>query len=238
MSDKQTIFELLAEEFPQAAIHWRAQQLTNDGNKAMALAYLNSRDVQDRLDAVCTPSGWQCEHYDVGNKTACKIGIYIKNKNDGEYGQWVWKTDGAGETQIEAEKGAFSGAFKRAAVMWGIGRYLYDMPTIWAPCETYEKNSKKYWKRWKGDPWDIVGGKTTSVKKGMYPHGTTKLKERLAAIMEDFRTAEDMDALAGIAGDNKQELDFAKIDLPVIHAETQKAYQERKRELTHNVAAE
>jgi hypothetical protein len=39
----------------------------------------------------------------------------------------VTKWDGAQESQIEATKGGLSGAMKRAAVQWGIGRYLYDL---------------------------------------------------------------------------------------------------------------
>tara|TARA_R110000851_G_scaffold284617_1_gene438177 strand:- start:1290 stop:1529 length:240 start_codon:yes stop_codon:yes gene_type:complete len=40
-------------------------------------------------------------------------------------GEWVWKSDGAGETSIEGEKGGFSDAFKRAAVHFGYARELY-----------------------------------------------------------------------------------------------------------------
>lgn len=43
---------------------------------------------------------------------------------------------------------------KRAAVHWGIGRYLYRMDNVWAPCETF--NGK--WSKWIGSPWDHVGG--------------------------------------------------------------------------------
>lgn len=40
-------------------------------------------------------------------------------------------SNGAGETQVEGEKGKFSDAFKRAAVLWGVGRYLYYLPNTW-----------------------------------------------------------------------------------------------------------
>jgi hypothetical protein len=56
----------------------------------------------------------------------CEIGI----RSDSE---WLWRANGAGQTDIEAEKGALSDAFKRAAVCWGIGRYLYDLPNVWVP---------------------------------------------------------------------------------------------------------
>jgi hypothetical protein len=36
---------------------------------------------------------------------------------------------------MEAEKGALSDAFKRAAVRWGIGRYLYDTDSPWVAIE-------------------------------------------------------------------------------------------------------
>ena len=54
----------------------------------------------------------------------CRIGIKIDN-------EWVWRSNGAGETQVEGEKGKFSDAFKRAAVLWGVGRYLYYLDNTW-----------------------------------------------------------------------------------------------------------
>ena len=50
--DMQTIYDALAAPFPEDSIHWRAQTLTRDGNKALALAYVDSRDVMDLLDKV------------------------------------------------------------------------------------------------------------------------------------------------------------------------------------------
>ena len=35
------------------------------------------------------------------------------------------------ETQVEGEKGRYSDAFKRAAVLWGVARYLYYLPNEW-----------------------------------------------------------------------------------------------------------
>src|SRR5262249_44070840 len=49
-------------------------------------------------------------------------------------GEWITKWDGAEETDIEATKGGLSGAMKRAAVQWGIGRYLYDLEETFANC--------------------------------------------------------------------------------------------------------
>ena len=109
------MFDKLAAEFPRDAISWRAQSVTNSGDKAMALAYIDARDVMERLDTVCGPNNWQDRYEFAGPKTIC----YLSIKIDGE---WVTKADGAGDTAVEAEKGAISDAFKRAAVKWGVGR--------------------------------------------------------------------------------------------------------------------
>jgi hypothetical protein len=167
-------FEALKAEFPREAISWRSQTLTRDGDKALALAYIDARDVMDRLDEVCGPANWKDEYEIHGAKTLCKISIRIDN-------EWVWKTDGAGDTQVEAEKGSLSDALKRAAVKWGIGRYLYALPAIWVECESYEKNSKHYFKKWKVDPWSKV--KQNANDK---PVSAAHQKRKLAEINEDL----------------------------------------------------
>lgn len=144
-------FQKLAAEFPRNAVSWRAQTVTKDGSKALALAYIDSRDVQDRLDEVVGPENWQ-DRYEVhGAKTICYLSLRIAD-------EWVTKADGAGDTAVEAEKGSLSDAFKRAAVKWGIGRYLYSLDAVWVPCEYAEYNGKKHWKRWTQDPWSMVCG--------------------------------------------------------------------------------
>lgn len=119
----------LAAPFPADQIHWRPGNTTKDKSKAIALAYLDSRNVQERLDAVCGPEGWQCRYpWSESGRLVCEIGINVD-------GEWIWKADGAGDTAFEADKGAFSGAFKRSAVKWMIGRYLYDLPNRFVPLE-------------------------------------------------------------------------------------------------------
>lgn len=121
MSD---LLKQLSAPFDPARVSWRVGSTTQDKTKGMALAYIDSRDVQDRLDIVCGAAGWQCRYPHAGQKTVCEIGVKIGD-------EWVWKADGAGDSDVEAEKGALSDAFKRAAVKWGIGRYLYDMDSPW-----------------------------------------------------------------------------------------------------------
>ena len=90
-------------------------------------------------------SNWQCKHINYGPKTICHLGLKLDD-------EWKWRSDGAGDTNYEADKGAMSDSFKRSAVMWGIGRHLYDLPSVWVKCET--KNGR--FSRFTQDPWQVV----------------------------------------------------------------------------------
>jgi len=151
------MFEQLSAEFPRDAISWRAQSVTKDGTKAMALAYIDARDVMDRLDEVCGPAEWQDRYEFHGARTICYLSIRVN-------GEWITKADGAGDSDVEAEKGAISDALKRAAVKWGIGRYLYHLKSPWVPCECSDYNGKKQWKSWTASPWDYVRGQSPQPK--------------------------------------------------------------------------
>lgn len=122
-------FHKLAAPFPADRVSWRIGSTSGDKSKGLALAYIDARDVMERLDEVCGPAGWQRRYPHANGKTVCEIGLKIGD-------EWIWKADGAGNTDVEAEKGALSDAFKRAAVSWGIGRYLYDIPSPWVQIES------------------------------------------------------------------------------------------------------
>lgn len=124
--------------FAPDKISWRVGSTNADKSKGMALCYIDARDVQDRLDAVCGVMGWQSRYVPMHDKkTVCEIGIYSASHN-----AWIWKSDGAGDSDVEAEKGALSDAFKRAAVKWGVGRYLYDMGSPWVALEPAGRSYK------------------------------------------------------------------------------------------------
>lgn len=123
MSDD--IFARLAAPFDPALISWRPGSTNKEKTKARALAYIDARDVMRRLDEVVGPASWQDRYVPMPNgTTCCEIGIRIDQ-------EWIWKANGAGNTDIEGEKGGYSDAFKRAAVLWGIGQYLYDIDSPW-----------------------------------------------------------------------------------------------------------
>ena len=111
----------LAEPMPYK---WRVQAFSRNKPAAACVAYIEARDVMDRLDEVCGPGNWQVKYYTVNDLLFCAIGIKIGD-------EWVWKADTGTESNMEAEKGHVSDAFKRAAVHWGIGRFLYRLEIVY-----------------------------------------------------------------------------------------------------------
>ena len=132
--------ERLKDPFRPDEIDWRVGQCGKNGERVWArvLAYLTSRAVMERLDEVCGPENWWDE-YRPGPQGGVVCGITIRT-DAGPVTKW----DGAENTDIEGVKGGLSDAFKRAAVKFGVGRYLYGLGESWADCTT---------ERQKGDGW-------------------------------------------------------------------------------------
>lgn len=130
--DKTEIYEKLKRPFDPLRISWRVGATNGDKTTGIALAYIDARDVMQRLDEVFGLD-WQCRYSHAENKTICELGVLLD-------GQWIWRAGGAGDTDVEAEKGALSDAFKRAAVLFGIGRYLYSLPNKWVPIKAQGKS--------------------------------------------------------------------------------------------------
>lgn len=97
---------------------WRVQSAKN--GKAICVPYIDARDVQTRLDQVVGAANWQ-NTYDAESGVS-SLGIKIE-------GEWIWKSDIGKAGAIEADKSKASDALKRAAVLWGIGRHIYDIDT-------------------------------------------------------------------------------------------------------------
>jgi hypothetical protein len=95
-------FKALAAPFPPEEVSWRLGSTSKEKMRGMALAYLDARNVMDRLDDVCGPEGWQCKYSHANGKTVCDIGIVLQGIDGAK--EWVWKADGAGDSDIEAEK--------------------------------------------------------------------------------------------------------------------------------------
>ena len=141
MSDPQPDLSRLADKFQPHELEWRVGQAGKGSNGiwCKVLCYVTQRAIQDRLDEVCGPAGWQnifSQWHNVGKPSQlCGIMVWCD-------GHWITKWDGAECTDIESVKGGLSDAMKRAAVQWGIGRYLYHIPETWADTTTDKQEAR------------------------------------------------------------------------------------------------
>lgn len=134
--DTKEISQQLSKPFEPSAVSWRVGSTNKDKTSGLPLAYIDARDVMERLDGVLGIFGWQDEYTETASgRIMCTISVW-----DGE--KWIAKTDGAGNTDYEGEKGAISDAFKRAAVKFGIGRYLYGVKAPWVKIEPMGRSFK------------------------------------------------------------------------------------------------
>lgn len=126
----------LCEPFPAEAIGWKAQSVKN--NRALAVAYIDARDVMRRLDDVLGPLNWTDDYTALADGSImCRLSVRLPG------GDWVTKCDvGGASDQPDAGdrlKAAFSDALKRAAVKLGVGRYIYEMPHSWVDYDPAKK---------------------------------------------------------------------------------------------------
>ncbi len=140
----------LARPFPADAVSWRVGQVprSREGDAApmegRALAYIDARDAEDRLDEVMGVN-WQTRHeiYLVTEKgeqsvlCVCHISLLLETPHGVI---WVSRSNGSGETDYEGQKGAMSKAFVRAASAWGVGRFLYAIGSPKVRIEQFGKS--------------------------------------------------------------------------------------------------
>ena len=71
------IYKELMRPFPTNRIKWRVGATTKDKKKAIALAYIDSRDVMGRLDEVVGFDNWQCRY---PHRGICELSIKVNNE--------------------------------------------------------------------------------------------------------------------------------------------------------------
>ena len=90
----------------------------------MALAYADLRAYMNRLDAVCGLD-WAVSYTPWGDKLICHLTVAGMTRSS------TGEPDSASERQEISGTVAEAQAFKRACAMFGLGRYLYTLPTVW-----------------------------------------------------------------------------------------------------------
>lgn len=106
-------------------IEVRVSRVLNAGVEL--LLFKDARCDMRMLDETVGAENWQNEYYECKGTLFCKVGIFT----DWDRGPtWVWKSNAGAPSNMEAQKGEASDAFKRACFCWGIGRELYTAPRI------------------------------------------------------------------------------------------------------------
>jgi len=168
--------ERLAAPFDPNEVKFRPASV--HGNRALALAYVDARVIQDRLDSVVGVTGWQDEFESLADGSVmCKLRLRIN-------GEWITKMDVGSQSEQPDEgdrrKAAFSDALKRTAVKFGVGRYLYRLPQLW--CD-YDPQKKQFARRPSLPDWALpaaANGKPASAPPPAKPAAPTTW----AALME------------------------------------------------------
>lgn len=135
--EMESLTEQLAAPFADDEVKFKPAAVT--GGRALALPYVDARAIQDRLDEVLGVAGWQDEYECLPDgSVVCRLRLRL-----GE--EWITKMDVGGPSEQPDEgdrrKAAFSDALKRAAVKFGIGRYLYRQEAQWVD---YDSQKKKF----------------------------------------------------------------------------------------------
>ncbi|WP_110513765.1 Rad52/Rad22 family DNA repair protein [Herpetosiphon llansteffanensis] len=125
-----TIKPKLETPFPMDIIEIKPTVVTKDKTRALAIAYAEVRAYQDRLDAV-VGGEWSVTYRPLGTGAViCQLNIMgITREDVGE----------AEQTDPNKATVAVAQAFKRACSAFGLGRYLYSMPKVWAEYDQEKK---------------------------------------------------------------------------------------------------
>lgn len=161
----------LAEPFHAEHVKWRAGSVSKDKRKAIALAYAEPRAYEDRLNALC-PGSWHVDFQPWGdNRIICRLTIHhVTRSSTGESGDSHPTVAG---TSAEAQ------AFKRACSKFGLGRYLYDLPTTWV---AYDPTTKRLLET----PRLAAANPITDTTTGSRPNGKLLGQQRASAMHREL----------------------------------------------------
>jgi hypothetical protein len=132
----------LVQPFDPESVEFKAGATTQDKARALALAYVDSRVYQARLDAVAPD--WHNEYTReyAGDRViiTCALTVAgVTRQAIGESLQASARHDGSTVIEENAATTAEAQAFKRACSAFGLGRYLYSVPQVWADYDSAKR---------------------------------------------------------------------------------------------------
>lgn len=108
---------------------WKIQTSTQDKTRSLVVPHINARIGARALDQMYGAAFWSDDFRPFSDSTTwvvCRITVLSEDGSE-----LVHREGMAEPTSIEPAKGGESDAFKRACVKLGIGRNLYDLPSVW-----------------------------------------------------------------------------------------------------------
>ncbi|MEG2256576.1 MAG: Rad52/Rad22 family DNA repair protein, partial [Cetobacterium sp.] len=85
------ILKNLQKPFPENELEFRVGATNLDKTKGLALAYIQARAIQNRLDEVIGIENWKISYKEITGGFIAKLELKINN-------EWIAKEDGAGTT--------------------------------------------------------------------------------------------------------------------------------------------
>jgi hypothetical protein len=140
----------LCKPFAASLVELKPGAVTQDRKRALSMPFVDSRAYQTRLDRVVGPEGWSVEYRSLSDRAVlCRLTILGVTRED------------VGECNVSDENAATSAvaqSFKRACAAFGLGRYLYSLPQVWAD---YDERKKQII-----DPAGVVAQMYASLPRG------------------------------------------------------------------------
>lgn len=129
-----TLQAALSEPFPFDAVAVKPGVLSRDGSRGLALAFVDPRAYMERLDAVVGPEHWSVSYQIAPLGVVCRLTILGHVRED--VGDFPPEDDPNRMTSAAMQ------AFKRCCAAFGLGRYLYHLPQVWADYDDARKSFK------------------------------------------------------------------------------------------------
>jgi hypothetical protein len=116
----------LADPFPLALIDLKpgATNKDRDNPRCLAMPYADMRAYESRLDEIAGVEHWATSYTMTARGVVCALTICGVTKSGiGDYPADAGDENAATSAQAQA--------FKRACASFGLGRYLYSLPSLW-----------------------------------------------------------------------------------------------------------
>lgn len=201
-ADVAKVQAAFAKPFPDSEVKVKPAMVK--GNRCLALHYIDARCVMDKLDEVVGIDGWRDEYTVLpgGNEVECRLSVKFG-------GTWITKADVGGQSEQPDEgdrmKAAYSDALKRAAVKFGIGRFLYRLPQQWLDYDPVKKQVIR--------PKPQQPAPQQSQQKPAAPQpSTTELRADFVAWFKDADSRDRVSSLMADVGEAKKNSDLTQAD--------------------------